>query len=177
MGHVDQQNMRPLQSLKGVANIKHNPLDVFKRICIAEQYEYELENSTTLHVSVPGLWCLHDITISWKAEIEQVQIFLSFGDRYPGGRSDDMCRLMSLINERLVSGHFDYWASSGGLIYRNSLSLRGGARLKTEQAQDLIAMALDAAERGYPACQYVVWAGKSPEDALTSALVDIAAYP
>ena len=84
---------------------------------------------------------------------------------------------MSLINERLVSGHFDYWPSSGGLIYRNSQSLRGGARLKIEQAQDLIAMALDAAERGYPACQYVVWAGKSPEDALTSALVDIAAYP
>jgi hypothetical protein len=35
-------------------------------------------------------------------------------------------------------------------------------------------MALDAAERGYPACQYVIWAGESPEDALTRALVDLA---
>jgi len=41
----------------------------------------------------------------------------------------------------------------------------------------MIALALDAAERGYPACQYVIWAGKSPEDALTSALVDLAANP
>lgn len=177
MSHVDQQNMRPFGSLKTVVNLRHSPLDVFKRICIAENYPYEMEGTNVLHASVSGLWCLHDITISWKPDLEQVHVFLAFGDRYPGGRSDDICRLMSLINERLPSGHFDFWSTSGGLVYRNTLSLRGGAKLMTEQAQDLIAQALDAAERGYPACQYVVWAGKSPEDALTSALVDLAAHP
>jgi hypothetical protein len=84
---------------------------------------------------------------------------------------------MSLINERLAAGHFDYWDKNEALVYRNSVSLRGGATLRTEQAMDMIALALDAAERGYPACQYVIWAGKSPEDALTSALVDLAANP
>lgn len=177
MSHVDQLHMRPFQSLKTVVSTRQNPLAVFERLCIAEHYECEREGDATLYLSAPGLWCLHDLTITWKPEAEQIQVFLSLGDRYPGGRSDDICRLMSLINERLTSGHFDFWAESGGLVYRNTLSLRGGAKLKTEQAQDLIAMALDAAERGYPACQYVVWAGKSPEDALTSALVDLAARP
>jgi len=102
-----------------------------------------------------------------------LQIFLILESRTIGGRSNNICRLISLLNERLVSGHFDYWDKNKSLVYRDSISLRGGANLKIEQAMDMIALALDAAERGNPACQYVLWAGKSPEDALTSALVDL----
>ena len=57
-------------------------------------------------------------------------------------------------------GIFDFWDKDSALVYRNTLSLAGGANLRTEQAMALLASALDAAERGYPACQYVVWAGK-----------------
>ena len=45
-----------------------------------------------------------------------------------------------------------------------------------DQAIDVMSQSLDAAERGFPAAQYVIWAGKSPEDALAEALVDIAAH-
>jgi len=156
---------------------RQNPLEVFERICIAEHFEHEWAKPTELHVSLPGLWCHHDLILSWDSENETIALYLAFDGRMPGGRSDDICRLISLINERLVHGHFDYWDKNSALVYRHSHSLRGGARLLVEQAQDLIAQALDAAERGYPACQYVIWAGKSPEDALTSALVDLAANP
>jgi len=47
----------------------------------------------------------------------------------PGGRTDDICRLMSLLNERLISGHFDYWDKNRCLVYRDAASLRGGAKL------------------------------------------------
>lgn len=176
MNLADEQQVRPQASLKGLLAARHNPLSVFERLSIAEHYEYERVSDTELHVSLPGLWCHHDVTLTWDVPTEQIKLILSFDGRTPGGRSNDICRLMSLINERLSIGHFDYWDKTGTLVYRNAQSLRGGARLKTEQAQDLIALALDAAERGYPACQYVVWAGKSPEDALTSALVDLAAH-
>ena len=80
----------------------------------------------------------------------------------------------SRYNFKQVEGKWQsYWDKNKSLVYRDSISLRGGANLKTEQAMDMIALALDAAERGYPACQYVIWAGKSPEYALTSALVDL----
>ena len=157
--------------------MRANPIDVFERLAVAEGYDFERVDLGEIHLSVNGAWCEHDISLTWNAGTEQVQIFLVFEGRTPGGRSDDICRLMSLINERLAAGHFDYWEKNQALVYRNSLSLRGGASLRTEQAMDLIALALDAAERGYPACQYVIWAGKSPEDALTSALVDLAAHP
>ncbi len=177
MNLADEQIMRPVRGLKSILATRENPLSVFERLFIAEHYEFERVTPAELHVSLPGLWCNHEVSLTWDEDAEQVQLLLVFDGRTPGGRSDDMCRLLSLINERLLSGHFDFWSKTGALVYRNAHSLRGGARLKTEQAQDLMALALDAAERGYPACQYVVWAGKSPEDALTSALVDLAAHP
>ena len=95
--------------------------------------------------------------------------------RSPRGRTDEICRLMSLLNERLNGGHFDYWDRHASLVFRNGVTLRGGAKLGLEQAMDLMAQAVDAAECGFPASQYVIWAGKSPEDALSDALDEMAA--
>ena len=177
MSYADQRHIRPSPTLSGAIGLRQNPLEVFTRICIAEGYEHDQIDINELQVSLPGLWCEHDLSLTWNAATEQVQVFLLFEGKMPGGRTDDICRLMSLLNERLASGHFDYWDKNRCLVYRDSASLRGGAKLGTEQGLDMLAHALDAAERGYPACQYVIWAGKSPEDALTSALVDLAAQP
>jgi len=177
MSFADDRCIRPNPSLNGALSMRANPIDVFSRLATAEGYDHERVDLNELHLSLPGLWCDHDVSITWNLGTEQIQIFLIFEGRTPGGRSDDICRLMSLINERLSAGHFDYWDKNEALVYRNSASLRGGATLRTEQAMDMLALALDAAERGYPASQYVIWAGKSPEDALTSALVDLAANP
>ncbi len=175
MSFADTRCVRPNPSLAGMYGVRGNPLDVFERLSIAENYDFERVNPMELHMSVPGLWCDHDISLTWDVSGEIIQLFLTFDGRVPGGRSNDICRLMSLLNERLSSGHFDYWDKNAALVYRNSMSLSGGATLKTEQAMMMIAHAMDGAERGYPACQYVVWAGKSPEDALTSSLIDLAA--
>ncbi len=175
MSFADTRCIRPNPSLAGMSGVRGNPLDVFERLSIAEHYDFERVNPTELHMCIPGLWCNHDVSLTWDLSAEIIQLFLTFEGRIPGGRSDDICRLMSLLNERLSAGHFDYWEKNAALVYRNSMSLRGGAELKTEQAMTLLAHAIDAAERGFPACQYVVWAGKSPEEALTTALIDLAA--
>lgn len=177
MNLADEYCLRPAANLATALAARENPLDVFERLCVAEHYEYERQKDDELHISLPGLWCHHDLILTWFQDTESMSLYLAFDGRSPGGRSDDICRLISLINERLTHGHFDYWDRNSALVYRNSHSMRGGAKLLIEQAQDLIAQALDAAERGYPACQYVIWGGKSPEDALTSALVDLAANP
>ncbi len=175
MKYSEEMHIRPSPSLKGAAALRRNPLDVFERLSLAEHYDYERINADEVHISLSGLWCDHDVSLVWNKDLQQVNLYLLFEGRSPGGRSNDICRLLSLLNERLASGHFDFWDKDSALVYRNTLSLAGGANLRTEQAMALLASALDAAERGYPACQYVVWAGKSPEDALNSALLDLAA--
>jgi len=44
--------------------------------------------------------------------------------------------------------------------------------LKPEQLNDLVEVAISESERFYPAFQYVVWAGKSPSDALTASILE-----
>jgi len=107
MSYADQRHIRPSPTLSGSIGVRQNPLDVFKRICIAEGYEHETVDINELQITLPGLWCEHDVSLTWNAATEQVQVFLLFEGRMPGGRTDDICRLMSLLNERLSSGHFD----------------------------------------------------------------------
>jgi len=158
MSYADQRHIRPSPALSGAIGVRKNPLDVFKRICIAEGYEHEEVDINELQVSLPGLWCQHEVSLTWNAATEQVQVILLFEGRMPGGRSNDICRLMSLLNERLSSGHFDYWDKNRCLVYRDSTSLRGGAKLGTEQGLDMLAHALDAAERGYYSSAQAKWA-------------------
>ena len=158
--------------LSAIDYIRQNPLDIFARIALAEHYDNERLSPFELHISVPGQWCDHHISISWSAGDEMLQMFLVFDGRVPGGRTNDMCRLMALINERLAIGHFDYWGKDDALVYRHAISLAGHAKLSSQQAMAMINSALDAAEKGYPACQYVMWAGKTPEDAIAQALFD-----
>lgn len=147
-----------------------NPLDVFERIAIADHYDYERLDVFEVNISLPGRWGYYDLSLRWNAAEEQIQIFLVLESRSPWGRSDNICRLMSLLNERMRAGHFDYWERNSSMVYRHSVSLRGGAKLGIEQAMDIISMAVEAAECGFPASQYVIWAGKTPEDAITRAL-------
>ncbi len=176
MSFADEIFARPGPVLGSAEALRGNPLDVFVRLAIADNLECERISPNEIHMTLAGLWCAHDVSIIWNRAKEQIDLVLLFDNRAPGGRSDDICRLLSLLNERLSCGHFDFWNNADGLVYRNSLSLAGGARMKIEQAMALLAGGLDAAERGYPACQYVLWAGKTPEEALDTALMDIAVH-
>lgn len=176
MALADDNCIRPLPRLKAAVSMRANPIDTFARIATAEGFRFEHEGPNAVHIDLHGVHCDHDLSISWDPAEENVALFILFDGRIPGGRSDDICRLLSLLNERLVAGHFDYYGRTNGLIYRHAISLKGGARLSTDQALDIMSQALEAAEAGYPAAQYVVWAGKTPEDAVANALEDLATY-
>ncbi len=174
MSYSEEICVRPSPSLASMKAVRNLPLDTFERLATAEHYDFDRVSQNELHISLHGVWCDHNVSLVWKPDVEQVDLYLLFEGRTPGGRTDDICRLLTLLNERLSSGHFDFWEKDSALVYRNSINLAGGAKLKLEQAMALLAGALDAGERGYPACQYVVWAGKSPEDAINSVLLDLA---
>ncbi len=81
--------------------------------------------------------------------------------------------MIALINEQLWLGHFDVWPQDGLLLYRHGLMLNK-ADLTVEQCEALIASGLEASESYYQAFQFVVWAGKSASDALSSAMFQTA---
>ena len=76
------------------------------------------------------------------------------------------------MNEQLYFGHFDVWREDGSILFRNSLILAGGAEANEAQCESLIRIAIEACERYFPSLQFVMWAGKTAEEAIASSLLE-----
>lgn len=158
-------------TLKTYDGLNKTPLDVFERIALAEGYEYERQSLRELHLTARGRWSDHQIWVVWDKDGQTMRIFLAFDSRTPGRSADDIQRLISVMNERLPVGHFDLWREDGAIVYRYGLLINDN-KVDVGQASSALQAAIDAGDRFYPAYQYVVWAGKSPEDAVDAALIE-----
>ena len=49
-----------------------------------------------------------------------------------------------------------------------------GSSRRLEQMEDLVEVALNEAERFFPAFQFVIWGGKSAEEAVAASMLDVA---
>ena len=92
--------------------------------------------------------------------------------RVPAAIQPALHKLLVLLNERLMLGHFDLWGKEGMLLFRQALLLRGSDGATAEQVEDMIEIALSESERYFPAIQFVLWGGKSPEEAIAAARLD-----
>ena len=89
----------------------------------------------------------------------------------------EVMRLLSLINEQMLFGHFDLWEQEGAIMFRQSLLLAGGAEPTSQQVEVLLSSALEACECYFQSFQFVVWSGTSAKDALASVLFETTATP
>ena len=161
-------------NLKSIDVIVQNPLDGLARLALAEGFDRERIGDNDLHMGLPGRWCDHHVSFTWKEDEGLLQLYLVFETRIPAERAACIRDLISKLNARMTLGHFDYWDADAVLVYRQTTCLSGYARLNTAQAMTLIAAATEAAEKDYPAMQYVLWAGKTPDKAIDQALFDMA---
>src|SRR3979409_2791658 len=86
--------------------------------------------------------------------------------KIPQPRRAEVQRLIPAINEQLWIGHFDIWTHTGMIMHRQALVLPGGLTASSAQCQSMLAGAIHACERYFPAFQFVVWAGKTARQAL-----------
>lgn len=151
-----------------------DPLDSVEQAVIAEQLPYERDDAGELHMSAPGAWRDHQIWFAWRPELEAIHICSSLDLKTPANRFREVCELVSRLNEKLWFGHFDVWAEDGGILYRHAIPLPHGESLSPGQAAALIQAAREAGDRFYPAFQYLVWGGKTVEEAAQAAMFETA---
>ena len=96
------------------------------------------------------------------------------GRLVPEARRGEIYRLLAMVNEQLWLGHFDLWSEEGLVMYRDGLVLSGGAEASGRQCEALLENAVSAAERYYPAFQFVIWAGKTAREAMDATLFETA---
>lgn len=147
-------------------------LDVVEQVLIAEDYPYE-RGAGQAHFAIEGAWSDHRLWFSWREEVRVLELCLLLDLKTPGARRGELCDLVSRINERLSIGHFNLDAEARALIYRSTAPVLD-TPLTILQVSTMIAAALDAADRFYPAFNFLIWAGKSAQEAMDAAMFETA---
>ncbi|MBN9530728.1 MAG: YbjN domain-containing protein [Alphaproteobacteria bacterium] len=149
-----------------------NPLDLIEQIVSDHEWSFDRQGDDELTVALAGNYCEYQLWFSWREELSALHFSCAFDLKVPLNRRRDMHSLIVMLNEKLVVGHFDLWKDEGLCLYRHALLLRGSRGATPEQIEDLVEIALSESERAYPAFQFLIWGGKSPEDAVAAALLE-----
>lgn len=151
-----------------------NPVDVVESLAARREWPYSRNGDDDIIVEHSGHWCGYRMFVSLHPEEEMLLFALFFDTRVAPGRMEAVCRLLALINARLLVGHFDTGAEDGHPVFRHTELLGGGGGVGARRVEQIFEIALTECERYYPAFQLVVWAGKTPEEALRASVLETA---
>lgn len=151
---------------------EEHPLDTIERLAALNDWSFERGEDDELSLSVAGVWSEYHVSFTWMDDVEALHLACAFDLKAPQRRKNELLCLISLVNEQLWMGHFDLWTRENVVMYRHTLPLTGGAEPNAAQCAILLKSAIDACDRYYQAFQFVLWAGKSPREALDGALFE-----
>lgn len=149
-----------------------HPVDLIEHIASINDWTFERQDADEISISVRGGWSDYHVSFNWMEGIESLHVASAFDLKVPESRRAEVKQLISLINEQLWIGHFDLWTRESVVLFRNSHLLSGGAEVSPQQSEALLRSATDACDQYYQAFQFVVWAGKSAADALSSVMFE-----
>ena len=129
-----------------------NPLDLVEQVIAANDWIFDRRSDSDMAAEAPGKWCDYGLYFCWSDEIAVMHFSCAFDLKAPEKRGMD--------------------EETGMPIYRHSVLLRGAQSASAEAIEDLVDIALTECERFFPAFQFVLWGGKSPDDALEAAMLE-----
>ncbi|WP_156679869.1 YbjN domain-containing protein [Sphingomonas profundi] len=150
------------------------PIEMLEHYFSAHGWTHERNGDEEIVANFQGSWTQYELRAVWRDE-DRVLQFLALPDvRVPADKRAAIYETLGLINEQLWIGHFEMWASSGMLLFRHAALLDSSAEpvLSIDQAETLVEAAIDECERFYPVFQFVLWADKTPQEAIAAALIE-----
>jgi hypothetical protein len=161
-------------SVQSYAGVHGAPIDMLQNWYAAHGWSHERLSDDEIIATVQGSWGQYELRGVWR-EDDGVLQFIAFPDvKVTADQYARIYETIGLINEQLWIGHFELWAEAGIIVFRHAALLEGhdDSVLTLDQAELLIAAAVDEQDRFYPVFQFVLWGGKAPRDAIAAALID-----
>ena len=150
------------------------PVDMLASLFEARGWPCEYVGEDEISGEIKGSWASYTIRGIWRREDHVLQLLCLPDIRVPDEKRAGLVELLALVNEQLWVGHFDIWSNGGVLLYRHGLLLGDEGLLSLAQAQVAVEAAIEECDRFYPAFQFMLWGGKTPDEALAASLVDAA---
>ena len=152
--------------------IGFDPLDVVERVLAAENLSFDRTDDGDLAFALTGDWKDFELWFAWRPEADCLQLCLSMDLKAGKALRDSAHDLINLINQRVWLGHFEAWAEEGEIVFRHALSLPDSERPSMAQTAAMIDAAMEAADRFYPAFDFLISGGKTPEEAMAACMFE-----
>lgn len=147
-----------------------HPIDIVETLAENNAWDFDRISEEQIAMAVTGIWRTYSISLAWSAYDETLRLMCSFDMDPPEARLPELYHILDLANDLCWSGAFTLWRDHKLMVYRYGLNLAGGATAGPEQIRAMLAAAIEACERFYPAFQVVCWGDENPEDAIKIAL-------
>ena len=158
--------MIPLKETKFI----DDPLDTVELIASLQNWTCE-RSDNEVSIIASGKHNNYQIAVSFHNNYEGLNIICGFDLKFNSKNKNQILELVSSINSQIWLGHFDIWDKDGLVIYRNS-SFFDKINFTYDYIETLLLDSVNSIDRYFPAFQYILWAGKSSEEALNSVLFE-----
>lgn len=150
----------------------NDPLDLVEELANANDWLFD-RTDDELTAAVTGNYCEYQLRFFWREEERVLQLACVFDGRAPTAKRSAIYETIGLINERLWLGHFEMWADEGLLMYRHAtIADEDGHGISGNHLATIVETALSECERFYPVFQFVLWANKTPQEAMDAAMLE-----
>ncbi len=153
---------------------ERHPVDLIEGVAHRNAWSFERTGDDELSVCVTGGWSDYQVSFSWMEDFESLHLACAFDLAVPEHRRLEVMRLLSLVNEQMLFGHFDLWSQEGAVMFRSSLLLAGGVEPTSRQVEVLLSSALDACECYFQAFRFVSVSRMGARDAMAGVLFETA---
>jgi len=147
-----------------------HPIDIVESLAEFRDWSFDRVAEDRIAMTVEGQWRSYSLTLAWSAHDETLRLLCSFEMAPPADRQGELALALDLANDQLWCGCFNLWRPQGLMVWRHGLILAGGAMATAGQVDAMVAGAVEACERFYPAFQLVAWGGETAEAALGVAM-------
>ncbi|MEO0982412.1 MAG: YbjN domain-containing protein [Pseudomonadota bacterium] len=149
-----------------------DPLAVIEDALEAGGWAHERDDGDAVQCVAPTRWGDMGALFASREEPAAIHFSVTLDVKPQANRKAAIAELIAFMNERLWLGHFDYWSEEGVILFRHALPMLDRDEPTEGEIRSLMAAAIDAADRFVPALNFVIWAGKSPREAIEAALFE-----
>ena len=149
-----------------------SPLSLLEELFFQFEWDYDRIGEHEITAEAEGRWCNYRLFALWKQDLECLIVSALIDIKIPLGKYPHVGTLLTALNPKIWLGHFEISPDDDVPAFRYNLTLRGNPGATLEQMEEILSAAVTECDRLYPALQFVLWGGKSPEDALLAAMLD-----
>jgi hypothetical protein len=149
-----------------------HPIDIVETLAEHHDWQFDRVTEDQIAMAVEGQWRTYSLTLAWSPQDETLRLICTFEMEPPVERMGQLYDVLNRCNDMVWTGAFTFWEEQKLMVWRYGLVLSGGQVANPDQIDRLIASAVSAAERFYPAFQLVSWAGQTPAEAMKVAIAE-----